>query len=168
MAVYRLSERLARHGSGYAHDWFAQEAAIADWFVAHGQSSSPSSFVALVRDVWGADDPNIFDAAKPVCTEALLRKVAQCAWLWALRRRPVLSFLAYMALTEPDDPATWFQKQMTVRARSWGEALTGFRVPFAFNRDVGKHVTGAEWVLVPLAPRVPPLRVDKRRQRTRG
>ncbi|KAJ0395281.1 hypothetical protein ATCC90586_009633 [Pythium insidiosum] len=148
MTVYRLAERLTRQGSGYAADWFEQEATLADWFVRH-EASDPLSLVALVRDVWGADDANVFDSDKPVCTEALLRKITQSAWIWALKRQPVLNFLAYMAMTEPDDPATWFRKQMTVR-EVVGEGLTGYRVAFPFSRDVGKQATGSEWVLVPL------------------
>ncbi|GLE09410.1 hypothetical protein PINS_up021019 [Pythium insidiosum] len=152
MAVYRLSERLARHGSGYAHDWFAQEAAIADWFVAHGQSSSR-------RALWRSCGTSGVPTTRTFLTPRNLCVLRRCCARWRSARgsgrcgvAPCSAFWRTWRSRSPMTRRRGSKKQMTVR-EVVGEALTGFRVPFAFNRDVGKHVTGAEWVLVPLLTR---------------
>ncbi|KAJ0391793.1 hypothetical protein P43SY_011322 [Pythium insidiosum] len=145
MGVFRLAERRATEGSGYGHDWFAQERELARWFLQH-EDQDPRSLVQLVSSVWQKD----LDALPAQgCREGLLRKVTQTVWIRALRWQPVLSHLVFMSMTDPDDPAVWFKKQMGV-SEIVGETITGQRVSFPFSREGRAPITGSEWVLVPL------------------
>ncbi|KAJ0412632.1 hypothetical protein ATCC90586_006999 [Pythium insidiosum] len=147
MAVFRLAERQKQEGTGYDVDWFQQERDLAKWFRRH-QEEDPLSLVQLVDDVWQQDvmtDP----ARGSGCREGLLRKVAQTAWVLALRRHPVLSHLVFMSMADPDEPAAWFKKQMGMN-EIVGETITGHRVPFPFSREPMAPVTGSDWVIIPL------------------
>ncbi|GLE02866.1 hypothetical protein PINS_up011730 [Pythium insidiosum] len=145
MAVFRLAERRVSDGTGYDHDWFAQERELARWFRQH-EVQDARSLVQLVSDVW-QQDLQAPDAQG--CREGLLRKVAQTVWIRALRWQPVLSHLVFMSMTDPDEPAVWFKKQMGV-SEIVGETITGHRVSFPFSREGLPPTTGSDWVLIPL------------------
>ncbi|KAJ0397713.1 hypothetical protein ATCC90586_008130 [Pythium insidiosum] len=67
----------------------------------------------------------------------------------SLVQLPVLSHLEFMSMTDPDDPAVWFKKQMTV-SEIMGETITGQRVSFPFSREGRAPINRSEWVIVPL------------------
>ncbi|GLE06468.1 hypothetical protein PINS_up015715 [Pythium insidiosum] len=148
MGVYRLAEQRADRTVNDPAQSFARERAIARWFAQH-ERESPNSLVAVLRDVWGADESVAFDPTTSGCPHAFLRMLAQSAWILALERRPVLSHLAYMSITDVDDPAPWFYSQLTVNSLV-GENIVGDRVRFPFNREEGTPYTGSAWVMVPV------------------
>ncbi|DAZ93110.1 TPA: hypothetical protein N0F65_006862 [Lagenidium giganteum] len=149
MGVYRLSERTALEGSGYAENWFEQEQKIAAWYRNH-ELTDNNSLIKLGERVWGPDSPSMWpEQTKRYCVKGMFRKITQTVWIMALKKKPVMSHLVYMSMEDPDDPATWFQKQMMVNSVV-GEGIGGNRVAFDFSREDGKPKNGESWVLIPL------------------
>ncbi|DBA03870.1 TPA: hypothetical protein N0F65_004560 [Lagenidium giganteum] len=146
MGVQRLSERRRTEGTGYPTDWFEQEAVIAAWYRKHEVNDS-NSLIKLGERVWGPDSPTTGQDMN--CMEGMFRKLTQTVWITALRQKPVLSHLVYMSMEDPDDPATWFYKQMLV-TNVVGETICGIRVQFPFSHEDGPPINGESWVLITL------------------
>ncbi|DAZ94762.1 TPA: hypothetical protein N0F65_011326 [Lagenidium giganteum] len=145
MGVFRLSERTKAEGTGYAHDWFEQEKIIAAWYRNH-EVNDPNSLITMASALWGTD---YTPPSQGYCFEGWYRKLAQVAWIMALRLQPVMSHLVYMSMEDPDPPVTWFAKQMMANAFS-GENIGGIRVSFPVTETTVPPVSGSAWPLVPL------------------
>ncbi|DBA04640.1 TPA: hypothetical protein N0F65_012223 [Lagenidium giganteum] len=149
MGVYRMAER---NGNADAMHWFDEEQEVARWSKAH-EDNDTNSLVKLAETIWADDSPTKYEGTKPQqrgCMQALLRKLAQVAWIMALKQKPSLSHLVFMSMDGADQPSAWFQARMGSNAL-WGEAITGLRVSFTFAPDRNDTVvTTSSWVLVPL------------------
>ncbi|DBA00929.1 TPA: hypothetical protein N0F65_006129 [Lagenidium giganteum] len=150
MGVFRLAERRRSQGTGYANDWFDREREIAAWYRSH-ELNDPLSLIEMAESVWMEDSPTLHEGAfgHHFCLEGLYRKIAQTLWIMALETKPVMSHLVYMSMQDPDPPATWFFKQMSVN-EVVGENIGGIRVVFPFARDGGDPLAGSAWVLIVL------------------
>ncbi|KAJ0399887.1 hypothetical protein ATCC90586_006502 [Pythium insidiosum] len=148
MGVYRLAEQTSLQEVNDPSRSFELERSMARWYAQH-EVSSPNGLVTLLKDVWGPDESVAVDPTTSGCPHAFLRMLAQSAWILALKRRPVLTHLAYMAISDPEEPAPWFYAQLTVNAIV-GENIVGDRVRFPFNRETGTPYTGSAWVIVPI------------------
>ncbi|DAZ95608.1 TPA: hypothetical protein N0F65_000091 [Lagenidium giganteum] len=145
MAVIKLSERTKAEGTGIDVDWLAQEQQFADWY--RDFEVRPGELVDLVTTHFG---PLAVDSqTQTQCYQGLLRKIAQVAWIMALRAKPVMNHLVYTAMESGGGPAGWTLKQMLVN-EIVVENSYGYRTSIPYVRATISPNLGNAWPMIPL------------------
>ncbi|DAZ93910.1 TPA: hypothetical protein N0F65_010112 [Lagenidium giganteum] len=139
VAVWKLSEQPAAQSMKQIDTAFVQEQAFADWFRA--QEISTDGLVATAVRIMGplAMPP----AAQTACYQGLIRKLAQVAWIMALRFKPVMNHVPFASMVDGGDPADWTLKHMrmsnlmgepwTPTGSEWTSRTSSYNREFVLN-----------------------------------
>ncbi|DBA04954.1 TPA: hypothetical protein N0F65_006956 [Lagenidium giganteum] len=147
MAVLKLSEQSKVETVNRTLATFALEQELANWYRDY-EVRPDTGLVALVQQHFGSMDG--VDGTKQVhCYQGLLRKIAQVAWIMALRLQPVMNHLVYTAMVDGGDPASWTLKQMLL-SEVVAEDPYGNRVHMPYVRTSISADLGNAWPMIPL------------------
>ncbi|KAF0695726.1 Aste57867_13462 [Aphanomyces stellatus] len=145
MTNFKLAERPPSAGTGYARDWYADEAAIANWYARYEGQRGTNNLIDMAVNRLGAI-PNGMDTS---CYQALYKKIAQVTWLTTLTLHPTAEHLAFQSVNADSTPQLFFFKQMLTN-EVLGEDTYGYRVHVPFNPTNVSANHGTAWPLVPL------------------
>ncbi|KAF0697301.1 Aste57867_12003 [Aphanomyces stellatus] len=149
MTNFKLAERPHSAGTGYARDWYADEAAIANWYAQYERQRGTNNFIDMAANRLGSISTSTVSGLETSCYQALYKRIAQITWLATLTLHPTAEHLAFQAVEGTMTAQLFFFKQMLTN-EVLGEDTCGYRVHVPFNPTNVSANHGTAWPLVPL------------------